>query len=383
MKKAIFLLLLPLLFFSCKRNTVSIIGSLMEFPTQVIYLEEFEDPEYIPVDSVRSASNGEFKFRTEVDEAQFLRLRTEDDQTIMLLVEPGEQILLKASGNNLTQGCEISGSAASEKIYLLEAMIARTRYKLDSIRTLYREYSEANNTRSMSDLEVQFDSIFNIQRKFSINQIIKDPGSLANILLLYQKIDEETYVLYKNTDLQYMKIVRDSLLVNFPESKYAQALQNDFQYQMGNYRNQQFQSLLERMEDTDLDIKLPDPTGDTIQLSSMRGQYVLLGFWASWNEESIENNREIQRFYNRYHPMGFQVYQVSLDTSLVEWEGAIAYENIPWTQVSELSFPDSKVDKVFNISALPSNYLLDPEGRIIAKNLFGIELRVKLSQIYD
>jgi hypothetical protein len=301
----------------------------------------------------------------------------------MLLVEPGQEIGVTIPGTSLMDGAEITGSPGSSRTYYMEQRIFMTRYRLDSIRVAYENASAARDVNAMTRLAEQYDSVFTSQRKFTINQIITEPSALSNLMLLYQKVDEETYVLYKDTDLQYMKIVKDSLLARYPTSKYVVSLQADFEYQMGNFRNLQFQSLLEQMEDTDLDIYLPGPDGDSIRMSSLRGDYVLLGFWASWNDESVENNREILDFYNRYHPRGFQVYQVSLDTSLTEWKQLIAFDGIPWTQVSELSYPDSRIDRVFNVQSLPANYLLDPEGRIIAKNLFGTQLRIKLSQIYD
>ncbi len=131
------------------------------------------------------------------------------------------------------------------------------------------------------------------------------------------------------------------------------------------------------------DIALPNPDGDTISLSSLRGNYVLVDFWAKWCKPCRMENPNVVRMYNKYNDQGFEVYGVSLDRKREDWLQAIEEDGLHWTQVSDLKFWNSKAAQIYNIKAIPFALLLDPEGVIIAKNLRGPALEEKLAEIFD
>ncbi len=126
-----------------------------------------------------------------------------------------------------------------------------------------------------------------------------------------------------------------------------------------------------------------NPEGKPVRLSSFRGKYVLLDFWASWCGPCRQENPNVVSVYNQYKDKNFTVLGVSLDRpdARKAWLKAIEDDKLSWTQVSDLKYWKNAVAMQYGIQAIPQNFLLDPEGKIIAKNLRGEELRLKLADL--
>jgi peroxiredoxin len=130
------------------------------------------------------------------------------------------------------------------------------------------------------------------------------------------------------------------------------------------------------------DITLPDPEGDTLRLSSLKGRVVLVDFWAAWCPPCREENPNLVKLYDMYHWKGFDIFQVSLDLRKEEWVEAIGKDRLGrWEHVSDLRYRDSEVVRQFGLSEIPASFLLDREGRVIAVNLRGEDLRKKLDEV--
>lgn len=132
-----------------------------------------------------------------------------------------------------------------------------------------------------------------------------------------------------------------------------------------------------------IDFTQPDVDGAAFTLSSLKGKYVLLDFWASWCVPCRKENPKVKSMYEKYHHLGFEVVGVSLDTDAEKWKEAIEKDDLPWIHVSDLRGFDNNISRNLGIKAVPTTVLLDPEGRIIEVNLRGIFLEKEVAKLVN
>ena len=126
-----------------------------------------------------------------------------------------------------------------------------------------------------------------------------------------------------------------------------------------------------------------DVNGLPVRLSSFKGKYVLIDFWASWCGPCRQENPNVVRLYNQYKSKGFNILGVSLDEDKGDWQAAVAKDNLTWQQVSDLKKWDGATARLYHIEAIPSNFILDPQGNIVAKNITGKNLEEFLNKTFN
>lgn len=385
MKKSLLLLTLVVFAISCKKNdSFTVTGHIKNVKQKYICLSRVDINTTTILDSARINSNGNFRFRTRSRETDFYQVGSSSKDFVTLLASPGEKISLSFDGDNLYNNYTVSGSKGSEQVRMLDYKLIRTKNSLDSLTAVYEKASkEPGFDAKKSLIEQEYQKVIKDQRKFNIVFIIQNTTSLASIKAIYQKINDNMYVLYDAHDLQYMKIASDSLKRYYPESKHTKALISDFGKELNQLYANQLNQLTQSLPETKLDPSLKDLNGKRISLSSLKGKYVLLSFWSSESKDCIVENLQLKEYYRMYHGKGFEIYQINLDREESTWRAAVKFDQLPWINTREDEPLNPKFARLFNVKALPADYLFDPKGEIVAIDIHGKNLQLKLSQVFD
>jgi len=384
MKKYLALLIPLLIFPGCSKRDRFVINGIVNKPSQdTIYISRIDINTPVLVDS-SALKKGTFRFRIKASEADFYQVGYSSSDFITLLAEPGEKIDIEFKDQALSGNYTVSGSKGSEMIRTLDMKLLETKVRLDSIETLYVKEPEASGNETMrSSLEQAYMDIIKEQRKFNIAFIIGNMTSLAAIKALYQRINENMYVLYEPRDLQYLKIVSDSLRKYYPRSKHTKALLSDFEKEYNQFFSSQIQRIADTVPEMKLNPDLKDINGKRVSLSSLRGKYVLLAFWSAESRDCVAENIQLKEFYKTYSRRGFEIYQISVDQNEEAWKASVKFDELPWINAREDDPANPKNAILYNVRTLPANYLYDPNGNLIASNLHGRMLQIKLNQIFN
>jgi thiol-disulfide isomerase/thioredoxin len=386
MKKAIIVFFAGFLISSCKSQpdyfTVS--GTLTNGNGEKIYFSELQTNKINVLDSAILDSDGKFSFSGITQFPKFYALRTNPRNYITLIVNPFNQIIIKGDARNLGSAYTVQGSEESNKIRILRNRLNESITQLDEIGTVFNSYigkPEFNKVKdSISQVSKQ---IIEDHKKYTIQFVEQNKNNLAGLMALYQQVGIRQYILDPKQDLKYFEMVDSALAISIPKSDAVIALHAQVQ-EIRRQRDIEFE-LNSRLGNGSPapEIALPNPQGDTILLSSLKGKYVLLDFWASWCKPCRVENPILVKNYKKYHDKGFEIYQVSLDKSRSALESAIQSDSLIWVHVSDLQYWNSAPAKVYSVQGIPANFLLDKNGRIIAKNLRGDALEAKLSEIFN
>ncbi len=380
MKKSI-LILFVLSLIACSKQKITVSGIIHNADTLSLYLDEVDVYDIKPIDSVTVKKAGKFHFTIHTSDPGFYQLRLSNDKIIVLFPNPGQHIQIEADADNFLASMQIEGSDETEQILKIVRNLNKTRLKLDSLNILFKQ-TEVDSVKQR--LNQEYEDILNAHRMLSIAFLLTHYKSFASLYVLYQQFKPEFYVFYKITDLQYYKIISDSLKKYYPDARHVKALEATTQRLIGDYNDLLIMRHAENVESTLPEVALPNIAGDTVNINSLNKRYILLYFWASWNQESLDQNPQLIRVYNSYKNKGFEVLAVSFDNSTDSWTRAIKYDELYWINVIDNKYPNSLVAANYNVTSLPFNYLIDKEQlKILGKNLTPAQLQVKLSELFN
>jgi len=384
MKKLLILIALVIFISSCnQKDSFTVSGLLPKNPSKYIFISKVDINTPLLIDSAKIGEKGNFRLKVNAIETDFYQLGYSNNEFITLLAEPGDKIKLAFNGENLFEKYSVSGSEGSSLVQVLDNKLQQTKRQLDSISAVYEKaLAEPDFTIKEPILEQEYLDILKKQRKFNIEFILNNTTSLASLKALYQKTSVQLYVLYEPRDLQYLKIVADSLKRHYPDSKHTKALVSDFEKELSHLYARKFETLASTLPETKLDPSLIDVNGRRITLSSLKGKYVLLAFWSSESRDCISENLQLKEFYKMYSKKGFEIYQISLDQDEAAWKASVKFDELPWISTREDDPLKPYNARIYNVKTLPANYLYNPKGEIIAQNLHGKSLQLKLNQLF-
>lgn len=357
-------------------GSAKIKGEFSGMKQKNIIVEEIVPGRILFLDSVKTNSRGKFSYRYKFRDENpvFIRLRNEDDHLI-LLVSPGEEVMVSTI-INLARNYSVTGSVGSELVRTLNVEALDTYYKMEELNTAYFSTTLESQKR---DYEVQIYNLHVLLKRKSIEFLVKNPKSLASIMALYQTLPSGMEIFREKNDYRYFVMVADSLAVAYPASPHVKSL-------IRNVENRT--NAIEKIETIQVNrslpnIDLPDIYGVNHHLKSLiNDKTILLTFWSALDPNSGMLNKELKELYDSMKNRDFEIYQVSLDEDKNVWVSAIIDQNIPWVSVrDEVGRSRSVSAGIYQINALPANYLISRDGSIVGKNLWGSNLTKKVEEI--
>jgi len=351
-----------------KNSSFQLKGTLSDSKAETLYLEKLGSAKQVIIDSVILDENGNFEFTNYTPKIGFYRIKTNDKNFAMLVLDSADKITITGSVKDLGNTFKVEGSPETT-IFIEYNNLSKSRdIKLDSLNKAFQLLMETNkmDSKRMDSLstifETPYNSIINQSNILMVDKIAKNTNMYSSIMAI-QALDPDKYSdLYKSLDAGLSK--------KFPNDKNVIM----------------FHDVVERMLSTNVgqfapEISLPTPNGKEIALSSLKGKLVLIDFWASWCGPCRKEMPNVVKIYSKFKNKGFEIYGVSLDQDKEKWMEAITKDGINWPQVSDLKYWDNVAARIYNVQGIPYTVLIDKDGKIIAKNLRGQELEKKIAEV--
>ena len=357
-----------------EKLTVS--GTIVNRDARMIYLEEtpVATMQRIVKDSAVIGNGGKFSLKAETLEESIYNLRIDNDvYPFASLVNDSNKITVDADFAKAGEFYTVKGSSASDSIryYLKRSgeMMRQIYYDAKALDSLKKLPPDSN----FFALELRRKEKAEQLKTYTDNSIRSStsPSVAMFILSTYQGIAKNPdfgVPPFTNEDVGGMI---DQLIIKFPQHQGIASVKSYFDG---------LSSKAGMVGKAAPEISLPDLEGKTVSLSSFRGKYVLVDFWASWCKPCRYENPNVVSAYNKYKSKNFTILGVSLDQNKGAWQKAIVDDKLNWTHISDLQQWRSVVVPTYKIQGIPYNVLVDPQGKVVAENLRGQELDQKLGE---
>jgi len=368
MKKFEILLFAVIIVLSSCQTGKKIELDIKNIPSQGVMIEEIMGPDFTLVDSTTIEKNKPFALKVPLSQEKMYRISFEKGKNIMLALKKGDNLKIEGDWNRL-EDYVLSGSSSSQAVK--EIVNARRQNKID-IRTFKLIIDSLKAREDAVQLErATKESKLNAESYTAYLKSMADSSSsvVASLMAvnLINPVLEAPYV------ANYYKEVSN----RFPANKLVKLYVDNF---VGANKLSSAPVNTEKGNPAP-NFNAPTPDGKMIHLADYRGKYVLIDFWAAWCGPCRAENPNVVKAYEQFKGKNFDILGVSLDTDKENWKKAIAKDGLAWQQVSELKGWSSSIAQKYRVNSIPANFLVDPDGYIIATGLRGPALMAKLQEV--
>lgn len=348
------------------------------------YLKLVKETGYEFIDSAKVGADGRFRLEGNIACPDFyiLHFASDNNRQITLILDTAQHLQVSGRAADFPDGYEVKGSPDSEGICALIHRIRDTRKVCDSLGRIFR----ANvNAPDLAEIKMQLDSAYEVayksQRAFSEGFINNNPNSLAQIICLSQYISPKMPVFDPQKDYYYYNSVAQRLSEYYPNNIHTQKLVSYVEkIRLAQNSDAHGQDGVRKGQPAP-DIALRNIKGDSVRLSSLKGKYILLDFWASWSDVAKKNSENLQKLYSKYRYNNFTVFQVAIEENYENWKNGVKTQKIPWISVSDRLLWNSQAAEAYNVRALPASFLISPDFNIVDINLSADELDERLLEL--
>lgn len=345
---------------ACKDTTkFTIKGTLKNaVPTHKVFLYAFTNNEMKAVDSTNVSDKGEFQLSYSNAEANFYRISNGTGDYI-LIAKNGDAIKFEADVRDEAQNYEVSGGEDADKMAELNKLKHKYQSKLAEINNDFKKKLEASPDKRQALME-ELSPVYS-----------KTMGELNEAIAKFAADNRKSLTSFYAISM-VDPMGNDKILVDYAEKVDASLLKNPM---VKSFVERTMKLKAVQVGQPAPDFSIPSVDGkSTIKLSDFKGKYVLLDFWASWCAPCRQENPNVVKAFQKYNSRNFTILGISLDKDKAAWEKAIKDDNLNWSHGGELKDFESQVAQLYQIEAIPSSFILNPEGKIIAKNLRDKEL---------